>query len=151
MAGWEDQWARVQRYLQRLIDAASGHGDLDTMRAVDDAQGFFQSIHHLKDWLRHDPSVTFTQLQGGALIKAHPTLQLCADVCNGSKHLGITGPWTGDATTATVGDLSISDRGVAVRFVILSDNQEHDAIKVATEAVGIWTYELRDLLPATEL
>jgi hypothetical protein len=109
MAGWEDQWARVQRYLQRLIDAASGHGDLDTMRAVDDAQGFFQSIHHLKDWLRHDPNVTFTQLQGGALIKAHPTLQLCADVCNGSKHLGITGPWTGDATTAMVGDLSISD------------------------------------------
>ena len=58
MAGWEDQWARVQRYLQRLIDAASGYADLDTMRAVDDAKGFFQSIHHLKDWLRHDPNVT---------------------------------------------------------------------------------------------
>jgi hypothetical protein len=99
--GWQTQWARVHRRLDdvRAVYTSRPGG---TPAAVDIAQSFFEAVHHFKDWLGNDPSSGVTKAVGDSLIDASPVLQPCADLANGSKHLGLTRSRTGDTST-TIG------------------------------------------------
>jgi hypothetical protein len=83
--GWQSQWERVQRRLDDVRAVYTGRpGGTDA--AIDTVQSFFEAVHHLKDWLRNDPSSGINKAMGDKLINGSLVLQLCADLANGSKH-----------------------------------------------------------------
>lgn len=105
--GWQSQWRRVRTGLKQVHAVYAGRNG-GTDDALDVVLSFFQAVHHLKDWLGNDPLSGVNKTDGAALIKGSPTLQLCADLANGSKHLRLTHPWTGDPlTTITRNDVNI--------------------------------------------
>jgi len=52
---------------------------------------FFQNCWHLKDWVDHDPLASEAQKKA-VIQKAHDpeVLKMCRDLCNGTKHLGLS-------------------------------------------------------------
>jgi hypothetical protein len=95
---WQSQWERVQRRLDDMRAVYTGRpGGTDA--AIDAVQSFFEAVHHLKDWLRNDPSSGITKDDVDKLINESLVLRLCADLANGSKHLALTSSRTGDRST----------------------------------------------------
>ena len=148
---WRDQWERVERRLNdvRAVYRGAPGG---TPAAVDAVQSFFESVHHLKDWLGNDPTSPLTRADGDALIESSNELKLCADLANGSKHFGLTRTRTGDLGT----DVTRNDATVFVgtgtsahRFYIESRGVELDVLDVAEVAVATWAHHLatKGLLP----
>ena len=83
--GWQSQWARVQRRLNDVRSVYAGRpGGTDD--AIDIVLSFFETVHHLKDWLGNDQLSGITEAAGDSLINGSKMLQLCADLANGSKH-----------------------------------------------------------------
>ena len=80
---WQQQHARMMRAYQRAMSTTAV-----TLQAEDDYYGFFVWCFHLKDWLKHDPSVSATTGKAAeTLVNTNDALKLCADLANGIKHL----------------------------------------------------------------
>jgi len=56
---------------------------------VDDVQAFFINCFHLKDWLLNDPASGLAKADLKPLTRGSTSLQLCADLANGVKHLDL--------------------------------------------------------------
>lgn len=156
--GWQSQWERVQRRLDDVRAVYTGRpGGTDA--AIDDVRSFFEAVHHLKDWLRNDPSSGITRDDVNKLINGSLVLQLCADLANGSKHLALTSSRTGDRSTriarndvtvfAPTAGASASMRsetssapaatGMSVhRFYVASAGSEYDVVQLAEDATAEW-------------
>jgi hypothetical protein len=156
--GWQSQWERVQRRLDDVRVVYTGRpGGTDA--AIDTVQSFFEAVHHLKDWLRNDPSSGITKADADSLINGSTTLQLCADLANGSKHLVLTSSRTGDRSTritrndVTVfpgtagGSVAMSPKipsaqaatGMSAhRFYVASAGHEYDVLQLAEDATAEW-------------
>jgi len=83
MSRWKAQFERMSRALKKVEQPS---GDRDAER--DDLYSFFQACWHLKDWIKNDDSLQ--QDMRDAIVHAVETtesLQFCADLANGSKHL----------------------------------------------------------------
>ncbi len=146
---YAEQFDRVNRLYVRFERLNSGM-DLDrfTEDGVDDIYSFFQNCYHLKDWLRDDPKYT---THSNSEIEAHVTnnahLCICADVCNGLKHLTLrtlrsgAEPKFGKKTIA----VNIGAPGanahitIGVKIEIVHNGKSYDAFDVATGALKAWT------------
>jgi hypothetical protein len=141
------------------VQAVYHGGPAGIDEAKDDVYSFFQNIHHLKDWLRHDPASHVTKADVETFIKNSSELSICADLCNGSKHLKLTSPLTGDPATAvtklsaehlsaghavvlggggTPQPLVLSPAKVIRRFEVSSGNSQHDVLDLAMSAYEQW-------------
>jgi hypothetical protein len=112
-----------------------------TDAALDLIQSFFECVHHMKDWLGNDPASGVSKRQGDALINSSSVLAICADLANGSKHLVLTNPRTGDhSTTIARNDVTVfvGTGTSSHRFYIASAGVEHDALAIAEAAVSEW-------------
>ena len=110
--------------------------------ALDAVLSFFWAVHHLKDWHANDPVSAVTKAEVDSLINRSLMLRLCADLANGSKHLSLTPPRTGDKST----DIARNDVAVfagtgtaAHRFYVQSGDQECEVLDIAGAAVVEWT------------
>lgn len=57
---------------------------------------FFQNCYFLKDWIKNDPDVgNSLGLDVETFINSSKALSICADICNGSKHLLLTSKRSG--------------------------------------------------------
>ena len=45
------------------------------------------NCHHLKDWIKNDSAAASVANNVENYINNNPDLSLCADICNGVKHL----------------------------------------------------------------
>lgn len=139
--GWQSQWTRVQTRLEQVRAVYRGIAG-GTEDAMDMTLCFFEAVHHLKDWLGNDPASGLSKHDGDALIEPSPTLKLCADLANGSKHLLLASTRTGDlSTTISRNDVNIlvGPGTVAHRFYVQSAGSEHDVLQIAERAVGEWS------------
>ena len=84
---------------QRLVDYAEGKGVSGSAPVRDALFHFFVDAYHLKDWIKNDPATNRFGTDVETETGKHP-LNLCADICNGVKHLELTKARTGDLTTA---------------------------------------------------
>ncbi len=173
--GWPEQYERMLRSHGRLTNYARGNWAASSDEARDALIHFFQDAYHLKDWLRNDlgqqaisnqparnPVAQHIKDAVEGYVSSTFALQLCADIANGSKHLGLrpgkpgkpkSGPRTGDVTTAVTG------QGVVVRpasvgsgmapdpaihsWRIESGGNPYDALDKADEVVVAWQVWLR--------
>lgn len=117
-----------------------------TEAAVDDVQSFFESVHHLKDWLGNDTASGVKKADVDALINSNATLQACADLANGAKHLVLTSSRTGDPGTSIArNDVTVfAGTGTAAhKFYVASGSKELDVLDLAERAVSEWEAFLR--------
>jgi hypothetical protein len=144
---WRHQYDRALRWYERLEAMTQGKPHTcPTAMLEDDALAFFQNCHHLKDWLRHDPASGVTKADVHAYIGAHAELELCRDLCNGTKHL-----LHGNADFGAKNLLLSLDEGegaggatIRVRFVVETvTGAETGAYELATRCVELWNDFLR--------
>ena len=84
---WREQYDRMQRWRRRMATSST---DTDL---VDNTHAFFITCFHLRDWLQSDTSVPQSvRVDAPILVKTDASLQICADLANGLKHLVLTQP-----------------------------------------------------------
>jgi hypothetical protein len=140
-----EQFDRVKRYHGRFAQLNAGmEMTMPSENYIDDIYAFFQNCYHLKDWLKKDP--TFTKRTPAEIedyITHTPSLAICADICNATKHLGLSvAPRSGAEPRfgrrefhAHVG---IAHPTTAVKASIDHNGTTFDAFTLATECVQAW-------------
>lgn len=98
LTGWREQYDRMIRSHDRLVEVATGSGR--EVVSSDDARdrliNFYLDAYHLKDWIKNDPAAGAASRSVEGFVKNSASLRLCADLANGAKHLRLTTPKTGD-------------------------------------------------------
>jgi hypothetical protein len=114
---------------------------------MDDTYMFFQNCYHLKDWLKNDPTfgnVKKTKQEIEDYVTNTPCLALCADICNGTKHLVLDrSPRSGDIPKHEDFFLKAYEGGprhgeVSYTLVIEHQGTKRDALSLARECVTAW-------------
>ena len=105
----------------------------------DDLHHFVQDCWHLKDWIKNDPSAGVGKaIEAQAL--AYRSLQVVADLANGSKHLDRHTHQVGAYVTSTNVTVHLAQRRPAnISYVVtLSDGSQTLAEALVREAVQEW-------------
>lgn len=149
MAKYEEQLARVKRYYERFKRLNDGKATEELSEAdVDDVYAFFQNCYHLKDWLKNDPaykSHTPQQIEGH--VNSTPDLCICADICNGSKHLSLNRLRSGsepvfgsriESACEVIVPGRVVKRTFAMFIVVEHQGTRRDAFELATAALHSW-------------
>jgi len=55
--------------------------------SIDVIYAFFQNCYHLKDWIKNDDNLIISDDFIEDYINKYESLSICADICNGTKHL----------------------------------------------------------------
>jgi hypothetical protein len=131
---------RVMRWYQRLLDLYSGSVQQPPEIALDQMLVFFIFCHQLKDWVIKETNIPKPEVEG--FITQNRCLAICADIANGTKHLGI-----GDNHTPRSGeDIRIreayaltQDRHVVPRPIItMEDHTTIDIADLASDCIEKW-------------
>ena len=109
----------------------------------DEMYAFFESCHHLKDWLKNDPAEPVAEGSDvEAFVGGSEPLRWCADIANGSKHLAATirprvdpnvGVGRRDYAVALGGPTMIS-----ARYSIVGAGKSRDAMELADDCLAEW-------------
>ena len=108
----------------------------------DDIYSFFMNCYHLKDWIRNDPSGSSIAGKVEGYINTTPELSLCADICNGLKHLTLTTHRSGEKPEFgprkfEVG-IGAEPTTIAAHYTINTDSGPIDAFSLATKCLEAW-------------
>lgn len=145
-----EQLKRAERYLARVRAIYTGtfaHSH-DQRDYEDDLLSFFMHCYHIRDWIVHLNSVGLTAKDVDNFINANRCLQLCADLCNGTKHCkldraarsGSQPHISGKAYTASTW-FTGSEGGEVLRakYVIITSNGSVDALQLAEDCMECWS------------
>jgi hypothetical protein len=138
------QLARTERWLARLSHVYPGtHQDYD-----DYVLAFFQNCWHIKDWIRNDPALPQALRDGiEKEVMNHPSLMICADMANGSKHLSLTRPRVGAGAKHSHRELKVvagDPSQTTITYYIATDgNNKVRAMDVARDAIDAWRQILK--------
>jgi hypothetical protein len=141
--GWRTHFARTQRWHARLQKVRAECGRVGIRQDLEDyIYAFFQSCFHLREWLAKSGAVSKSELE--RLFASHPELQLCRDICNGTKHMTIDSPSV-DADFYTFREYdyfhvpSPSDGPHSMeRFMVRAAGQKQDTFELADRCMEIW-------------
>jgi hypothetical protein len=141
-AAWPTQFDRMVRALKKVEE-----GNPDHTAETDDFFSFFQHCWHLKDWIKNDDSLP-SGVRKSIVQEAEQTesLQFCADLANGSKHLKLTNARKGaslfhiDAIQAVSSSGEIQSRVENIYAVSSKSGPPppENAIEFAEMAVADW-------------
>jgi hypothetical protein len=104
---------------------------------------FFQTCYHLKDWIKNDPNAP-GQKDVEYFVSSSSSLSICADICNGSKHLKLTRSRSGGnpkvrGYEATFQPIDIEERRKCyTKIKIEIDGQSFDAFDLAQKCMDKW-------------
>ncbi|MBI5778390.1 MAG: hypothetical protein HZA49_02920 [Planctomycetes bacterium] len=88
---WWMQWICVKRWYKRVQEIQERHIKTDIGLAdFDFIYAFFQNCYHLKDWLIASRPKLRKSIED--LFSTNDELQLCQDICNGTKHCELSRP-----------------------------------------------------------
>ncbi|MEX2644957.1 MAG: hypothetical protein WD249_01720 [Gaiellaceae bacterium] len=111
---------------------------------ADEVYAFFQNCYHLKDWLLNDPASASAAADVEKFISRTPSLALCADLANGSKHLTLTRSrrhaegTPSLATTRFKGRVEPGGIMVSAQFEVSAGDQTLDAYALAVDCWEAW-------------
>ena len=150
MSKYQDQLKRVERYYKKIEDLPCGVGETEkSWLYCDDIYTFFMHCYHLKDYLKNDPEYTkHTNSEIESYISSTRSLSLCADICNGLKHLKLTNPRSGNVLELGAHTMSMNLLGyifgddnelkTTVSASFKHGNNELDAFTIAKESIEAW-------------
>jgi hypothetical protein len=151
MKPYIQQLERARRYLKKM--EACGTGEQSSIEGTsdshfDDFYSFFIHCYHVKDWLKaHEDCPTKADKDGvESFVSINPPLAICADVCNGLKHL-ILDPKKNPRSGANpefpqkhrrhyrvVGD----GGSPKLRVEFDHGNQTYDAVDLGRQCIELW-------------
>lgn len=139
-----EQFERVQRWLNRLEPVAKGEVELEsTDTCRDDLFAFFMNCYHLKDWIKNDPTVPNLKAHVERFINETPALSICADLCNGLKHLTLSSPRSDSdpkvrPETYRRLELGTDIKRIGTGFLVSTSTEPYDAFELAQSCVMYW-------------
>lgn len=113
----------------------------------DDVISFFIHCYHVRDWIIHLNNLDVTARQVDLYINNHRALKICSDLANGSKHCkltrtmrGTSQPYIAEKKQDTSTWFTYSGGGEVMKceYIIQSDGESFDALKLAAECVFLW-------------
>ena len=145
--GWRGQYDRVKRW-HRLVQEIGKQRTTatDTEQQHDFLYAFFQNCCHLREWLENSGAIGVQPLQ--EFFREHPPMQLCRDICNGTKHWDIDRPSI-DAHFKIgreyVPSSQSGDRPqINETWFIVSAGLRYDLFELADSCVHLWDAFLKD-------
>jgi hypothetical protein len=134
----------MRRSHQRLVDHGTGGSGTGGSAAARDALvHFFEDAYHFKDWLKNDQPQASARIERD--VKDDPALRLCADLCNGVKHLTLTTTKTGDLATAVISQSVMINVGREAEhsWTARSNGVSYDVEQLANDIFAAWERWLR--------
>jgi len=108
----------------------------------DEVYAFFLNCYHLKDWIKNDNDVEDAAAKVEKFINNNKEMRLCADICNGIKHLkqtsnrsGQNPQFVGRKFNVKLGGLGTT---ISVKYSIETSSGQVDAFKLATKCLQAW-------------
>ena len=131
-----------------IIDKGKIDDDPNFFSYHDIIYAFFQNCYHLKDWILNDTKVSLPPNLVEQFIQQNDCLKICADICNGTKHLKLTRPRSniteGIMPSSTIIWFSEKGRVNKIKYIIITTSGSYDAFKMATECVEKWKEFIKD-------
>lgn len=145
-----EQLKRAERYLARIraIYAGAFAQSHDRGDYEDDLLSFFMHCYHIRDWIIRLNRVGLTARDVDNFINANRCLQLCADLCNGTKHCKLdraarsgSQPHVSGKTYEASTWLTDSGGGevLQAKYVIVTSNGSVDALQLAEDCMECWS------------
>jgi hypothetical protein len=138
---YEEQWNRVLRWYERLKRISEGDETLRPSDSCeDDMYAFFLNCYHLKDWIMNDPSRLQMKDRVEPFIGQSEALSICADLCNGIKHLSLRKSRQGARFGPRTQRIFVKSNTVVVRpgYIVISKTGTYDASDLAWLCVSEW-------------
>ena len=140
--GWLTHYARTLRWYARLQQVRAECERVGISQDFEDyVYAFFQNCFYLREWLAKSGAIAESQLE--QLFASSVELQLCRDICNGTKHMTISRPSV-DADFYTFREYdhlhipSPSDGPHAMeKFMIRSSGEKRDTFELADRCMQI--------------
>jgi hypothetical protein len=138
-----DQWDRVTRWFQRFKEISEGREHIHESNFYqDDVFAFFLNCYHLKDWIKNDPSAGRMSNLVEDYINKCEALSICADLCNGLKHLTLEKSRSGQypefgAKTHRLTLGTVPTR-ISIGYLIVTDKKQYDAFELAEQCILDW-------------
>jgi hypothetical protein len=153
----QEQFERMKRWYERIkkIDQGRQH-DLSFINLSpgyfhDEVYAFFQNCYHLKDWIKNDETVRLPEKDVEDFINQNECMCLCADICNGTKHLKLKDERRRSDQYPDFGGrkFSLSLEGgpepiIGVKFSIETKKGTIDTFELASECVRKWEEFIKD-------
>lgn len=151
MHPYEQQLERTRRYYKRFQAINDGlEATAPSEHYIDDMHAFFSVCYHIKDYLKNDPAFKkHTDQAIEAYVTNTQALAICADICNGQKHLALTRPprsggqpQFGKRTIAVgVGHSLAGDevpQKLAIQLEVEHAGNKLNAFAIASDAMNAW-------------
>jgi hypothetical protein len=141
---YPEQFERIRRWHERLQPIAEGTVQVESYdQHRDDMFAFFMNCYHLKDWIKNDSSVPHLNKLVEAYINESPALSLCADICNGLKHLVLNNSRSGSNPEISPRDYrridsSNTDGKIGAAILISAGDKNYDAFELAGRCIDEW-------------
>jgi hypothetical protein len=144
---WKAQYRRMNRAYEQLHGVVSPGKVLYAGEIEDCYINFFQHAWHLKEWLKNDPTSEALTKNIENDINKFPSLQLAADLANGSKHLRLKHSRTGDLSTSML-QADFREHSIEELFATIyveSGDLKQNAYTLAKQVIEDWDKHLSSL------
>lgn len=140
---YEEQFNRVKRWYQRFAEIDRGRvHDRSSDYYQDEVFAFFTSCYHLKDWIKNDGNVDIAAEKVEDFVSNTKEISLCADICNGIKHLRLTSSRSGQNPQFGRKKFHVKLGGqqttIRIKYTIDTASGPLDAFKLATKCLKAW-------------
>jgi hypothetical protein len=136
-----EQWERVKRWWTRVHEVSHGRSHVfDPDFGEDEIFAFFLNCYHLKDWIKNDSSSGDLKDLVEDYINKSLALSICADLCNGLKHLKRDSTRGKNAKfgPSTHQILDVNSSTIAITSTIVTDSGSFDAFEIASQCLVEW-------------
>jgi len=135
--GWRGQLDRVRRWHKRVREIGWEPGfSGGTVDNLDVLFAFFQNCYHLRDWLERSRTMSKQQLDN--FFQEHEEMQICRDICNGTKHLEISKPSV-DADFSIGREYEPGYRPcLDESYFVIAYGDMHDLFDLADSCMRLW-------------
>ena len=148
---YQEQYNRLNRWYKRFKEINDGKiHDKPSEIYQDDVYAFFMNCHHLKDWIKNDTAAASVANNVENYINNNPDLSLCADICNGVKHLRLISNRSGErpkfgkkVAKVHIGSGPIT---IALKYEIKTDSGTIDAFDLATKCIKAWEIFIQSII-----
>jgi len=135
-----EQYNRAKRWYKRFKEIYDGVSiDLPSDYYQDIVYSFFQNCYHLKDWLVNSRIISSNKVEN--FIDQSLEMRICADICNGSKHLTLKSSRTGKQDTGIKRKhykLDLYERKMEIHYEVTSGKDVYDAFDLSTRCLEQW-------------
>jgi hypothetical protein len=138
---YQEQFERMKRSYERFKEINQGkEHNQHSEYCHDDMYSFFLNCYHLKDWIKNDESIELPKGTVEDFINKHDCMRLCADICNGIKHLNRENDRSGKDPKFGGRHITfnVSESIIKIKFSILTKDGTIDAFELATECIQKW-------------